>query len=140
MSRDNMDVGFLLKQINIALARNADQSFKPVTFSQMRVLVFLAHQPNNTCYQKALETELDVSHPTVVGLLQRLEAKGLIATLTDEYDRRRKEICLTDAGRTVLQGASKHCKHAGASALQRHDGRRASSAVPSVAANVPKRL
>ena len=93
MSRDNMDVGFLLKQINIALARNADQSFKPVTFSQMHVLVFLAHQPNNTCCQKAIE------------------AKGLIATLTDEHDRRRKEICLTDAGRTVLQGASKHRKH-----------------------------
>ena len=111
MSRDNMDVGFLLKQINIALARNADQSFKPVTFSQMHVLVFLAHQPNNTCCQKAIETELDVSHPTVVGLLQRLEAKGLITTLTDEHDRRRKEICLTDAGRTVLQGASKHRKH-----------------------------
>ena len=111
MSRDNMDVGFLLKQINIALARNADQSFKPVTFSQMQVLVFLAHQPNNTCCQKAIESELVVSHPTVVGLLQRLEAKGLIATLTDEHDRRRKEICLTDAGRTVLQGASKHRKH-----------------------------
>ena len=108
MSGNEMDIGFLLKQLHLAITRNADQSLKPVTVSQMRILVFLVHQPNHTCCQKDIETHFEVSHPTVVGLIQRLEAKGLIRTVASTQDRRRKEICITDVGLRILQDANEH--------------------------------
>lgn len=108
MSGDEMDIGFLLKQLHLAITRNADQNLKPVTVSQMRVLVFLLHQPNHTCCQRDIETHFEVSHPTVVGLIQRLEAKGLIHTVPSTQDRRRKDICITDDGMHILQDANAH--------------------------------
>ena len=86
MGEEDLDVGFLLKRISTAIVRNADQGFKPITLSQMRVMMYIAHQQGHACCQKDIEARFGVAHPTVVGLLKRLEAKGLVVTSMSEKD------------------------------------------------------
>lgn len=76
MGEEDLDVGFLLKRISTAIVRNADQGFKPITLSQMRVMMYIAHQQGHACCQKDIEARFGVAHPTVVGLLKRLGSQG----------------------------------------------------------------
>jgi DNA-binding MarR family transcriptional regulator len=46
--------------------------------------------------QKEIEKILDVSHPTIVGLVNRLQEKGFVSCVTDESDRRSKIVNLTE--------------------------------------------
>lgn len=46
-----------------------------------------------------------VSHPTMTGILARLEKRGLIARARDESDRRRVTVRVTDAGEALLAAA-----------------------------------
>ena len=108
MGEEDLEIGFLLKRISTAIGRNADQGFKPITFSQMRVIMYIARMGGQPCCQKDIEARFGVSHPTVVGLLKRLEAKGLVVTSMSPTVRRRKEVCLTAAGRALLDEAMAH--------------------------------
>lgn len=112
MGEEDIDIGFLLKRINVAIGRTASANCKSVTLSQMRVILYLAHQPGHLCSQKSLETMFYVSHPTIVGLIQRLESKGLIETSTDANDRRKKTVHLTSAGVAIAQEAAAHRQRA----------------------------
>ena len=90
-------IGFLIKLISDKMKAHADASMRcsDLTFSQFHVLGFLA-QHGGEGIQKDLEEFLGVSHPTVVGLVSRLEKKGFITTWMDEQDRRVKRIRMTD--------------------------------------------
>ncbi len=91
------DVGYLLKVIQENADRHANQLFKPVdlTSSQVRVLKFLRGRKGEKTTQKDIENYLKVSHPTVVGIVQRLENKGFIWTEFNGQDKRNKYIYLT---------------------------------------------
>src|SRR5271155_2324088 len=64
-------------------------------FSLMGVLSRRGRVPMN-----ALSTELRVSPPNITGVVDRLEAKGLVKRVTDPEDRRKKGIELTEKGET----------------------------------------
>jgi DNA-binding MarR family transcriptional regulator len=51
---------------------------------------------------RALSEAVDLSPPTVVGILDKLEAKGLIARQRSTRDRRIVHTRLTEAGRSLL--------------------------------------
>lgn len=91
------DIGFLLKVIQENADRHANQIFKPVdlTSSQVRVLKFLRERGKEKTSQKEIEEYLQVSHPTVVGIVQRLEHKGFVRTEFDGEDKRKKYVYLT---------------------------------------------
>lgn len=57
-----------------------------LTGSQMRVLFFLHQQKNFECSQKELEDYLNVSHPTINGILKRMEEKGFLSTEITKKD------------------------------------------------------
>ena len=92
------DIGFLFKVIQENADRHANQLFKPVdlTSSQVRVLKYLRQRGDIPTTQKDLEQYLQVTHPTVVGIVQRLEQKGFIRTEFDGSDKRKKYIYRTD--------------------------------------------
>ena len=46
--------------------------------------------------QKDIEKELDISNPTVTGILNRLEVKGLITRVPCRHDARAKNIEVTE--------------------------------------------
>ena len=91
------DIGYLLKVIQEHTERHANQIFKPVdlTSSQVRVLKFLRGRGGERATQKELQQYLQVSHPTVVGIVQRLEHKGFVRTEFDGEDKRNKYLYLT---------------------------------------------
>ncbi|MGM9946574.1 MarR family winged helix-turn-helix transcriptional regulator [Floccifex sp.] len=89
------DVGYLIKSINDKLKAKADAELKQfnLTMSQCRVLTFLSsHEGQAT--QKQIEVFLDVSHPTVVGIVSRMEQNGFVKTWQCE-DKRNKKVILT---------------------------------------------
>ena len=57
----------------------------------------LARVPEPPC-PRDIENEFHLSHPTVSGLLSRLEQKGFIELRTDENDRRSKRIYILPKG------------------------------------------
>lgn len=70
----NQPIGYLLKQITDKLKMSADAFFKEknLTFAQVRVLEYVMGKGGNTT-QKFIEEYLDVSHPTVAGIVSRME-------------------------------------------------------------------
>ncbi len=68
-----------------------------LTAAQGRVMGYLAHQAQPPC-PRDVETEFQLSHPTVSGLLQRLEQKGFIELRPDPDDRRCKRIYILPKG------------------------------------------
>lgn len=55
--------------------------------------------------QKDVETYLEVSHPTVVGLLSGLESRGLVSCVFDSDDKRMKSVYITDEGSALLKSS-----------------------------------
>ena len=68
-----------------------------LTAAQGHVMAYLAHQETAPC-PRDVEAEFQLSHPTVSGLLQRLEQKGFIELRPDPRDRRCKRIYVLPKG------------------------------------------
>lgn len=69
-----------------------------LTAAQGHIMGYLAHQQQPPC-PRDIEAEFQLSHPTVSGLLSRLEQKGFIELCTDPDDRRCKRIYILPKGR-----------------------------------------
>lgn len=69
-----------------------------LTAAQGRIMAHLAHSQRAPC-PRDLEAEFHLSHPTVSGLLSRLEQKGFVELCTDPEDHRCKRIFLLPKGR-----------------------------------------
>ncbi|MBD5490375.1 MAG: MarR family transcriptional regulator [Lachnospiraceae bacterium] len=90
-------VGYLMKQIIDKHKVSVDASFKSrnLTLSQARVLQYISDKGGRVA-QKSIEEHLDVSHPTVVGIVSRMEKNGYLHCYTDEEDRRNKMVEMTE--------------------------------------------
>lgn len=107
--------GVLIKKLDKVFKQNFDQELERVglTFSQMRVLRFLENNPNTKITQKDISKELDIQHSTTIGLLKRMQEKGLVTVVVDEDNRRCRNIFLTnkaeeiscemERGRTIME-------------------------------------
>ncbi|MBQ2927749.1 MAG: MarR family transcriptional regulator [Oscillospiraceae bacterium] len=69
-----------------------------LTAAQGHIMGYLAHQEQPPC-PRDVEKEFHLSHPTVSGLLSRLEQKGFIELRTDPDDRRCKRIYILPKGK-----------------------------------------
>ena len=73
-----------------------------LTAAQGHFMGFLAHRKEPPC-PRDIEETFQLSHPTVSGLLSRLEKKDFIALRTDENDRRCKRIYVLPKGRELQE-------------------------------------
>lgn len=89
------DAGYLIKSINDKLKVKADADLKRynLTFTQSRVFAFL-QEKGGQATQKEIELFLEVAHPTVVGIVSRMEQNGYVTCWQDE-DKRNKNVKLT---------------------------------------------
>lgn len=80
----------------------ADSDLKKLnlTMSQSHVISFL-NRCGGTSTQKDIVSCLNVSGPTVVGLLFRMEHNGYISTCYSQQDRRAKIVSLTPKARKI---------------------------------------
>ena len=51
--------------------------------------------------QKEIEDYAHVSHPTIVGIVTRMEQSGFLSTCTDPSDKRNKVVRLTDKAKDI---------------------------------------
>ena len=105
----------LIKKLDKVFKQNFNQELERVglTFSQMRVLRFLEGNPNTNITQKDISKGLDIQHSTTIGLLKRMQEKGLVTVVVDEDNRRCRNIFLTskaeeiscemERGRTIME-------------------------------------
>lgn len=97
MEHQTPPYGAKIKQLSTAFERaiNFSLSQTGLTYAQGKLLGYLGHHMGGPVYAKDLEQHFHLTHPTVSGLLQRLEAKGFIAIQPETLDRRCKRIELT---------------------------------------------
>lgn len=69
-----------------------------LTAAQGHIMGYLAHHEEAPC-PRDIELDFKLSHPTVSGLLSRLEQKDFIELRTDPNDRRCKRIYILPKGR-----------------------------------------
>lgn len=60
------------------------------------MLSILAESKSADITQKDLEEALEVSHPTMVGIISRMEAGGFVVCHQDANDRRNKIVLMTE--------------------------------------------
>ena len=96
----NRKLGRLLRVLHWCMDQSVTHALTKVelTAAQGPILGYLARSESPPC-PRDIEQEFHLSHPTVSGLLSRLEKKGFIRMQPDETDRRIKRIHLLDKGR-----------------------------------------
>ena len=105
------DIGYFIKTINDKIKIKADADLKThnLTMSQSYVLTYLAKR-GGLATQKEIEDFLQVSHPTVVGIVSRLEDKELVSSWMDERDRRNKNVRITEKARRLVDDMTRTIK------------------------------
>lgn len=82
---------------------NAHLNTIGLTQSQADIIVFLARESDKKIHQRDIERALNYSNPTVTGLLNRLEQKGLITRTVDVHDSRMRLISLTNEAFSIVE-------------------------------------
>ena len=98
-------LGYLLKRAFLELEDLHAEHLAPagVNARELTVLMLLdGHEPES---QQQAARRLGVDRTTMVGLLDALETKGLVARQPDPADRRRNVLGLTEAGDRSLREA-----------------------------------
>lgn len=97
-------IGLQLKMIADKLRQDGDAAFARygLTGPQVGYLSYIL-KFGGSLSQKELEKAAGVSHPTIVGVIGRLQKKGYVEVTTDEKDRRNRIVHLTDKARNVTE-------------------------------------
>ena len=87
--------GRIFRSLDCALGQRMDQALSgmDLTFSQGHIMGYLAHRDTPPC-AKDIEDRFHLSHPTVSGLLARLEKKEFMEGFTPEEEAQFREYLL----------------------------------------------
>ncbi|MFQ7537377.1 MAG: MarR family winged helix-turn-helix transcriptional regulator [Clostridium sp.] len=87
-------IGYLIKQVFLMNQAKLNTMFAEfdLTASQTFTLIYLfkANERGQQVHQKDIENAMDISNPSVTGILNRLEHKGLIHRVASTKDARVK--------------------------------------------------
>ncbi|OZI77842.1 MarR family winged helix-turn-helix transcriptional regulator [Bordetella genomosp. 12] len=103
--QENWDqrLGFLMHDVSRLRRKVFDEVMKPegITRSQWWVMAHLSRHDGMS--QSDLAERLDLGRAALGGLVDRLEAAGLVRRGADEQDRRAKLVFLTQEGSSVIE-------------------------------------
>ncbi|MGI5978157.1 MAG: MarR family winged helix-turn-helix transcriptional regulator [Oscillospiraceae bacterium] len=104
------NAGHYIKHISDYVEAEANRELEQygLTWSQARVLSFLLDRRDTTTIQKDIETFFEIRHPTVIGILQRMEAKGLVVCSVDPNDKRQRIVSVTPSAVELQADIEKH--------------------------------
>ncbi len=91
-------IATLIKCITNEYEKSYNQALSSfgITTSQCAVLNYLFETDREYVNQKDIENHLNLSNPTVTGLLKRLDEKGYVLIVPNNQDRRKKNVHLTE--------------------------------------------
>lgn len=106
--------GVFIKQIHDELERQINNQLRSedLTMAQVGTLVILNRTSESRMPLKELERKLHVAQSTALGIVSRLERKGLVECFGDPADRRVKMVQITDNGIHCCHMAVRHVKMA----------------------------
>jgi DNA-binding MarR family transcriptional regulator len=102
-------LGYLLKHARERLSELTAAALEPFGVDGRQVAVLLVLADGEPASQQAAAGRLGIDRTSMVGLLDVLEGKGLVARRPDTTDRRRNVVELTPAGRDMLTRANAAC-------------------------------
>ena len=107
---DGRRIGPRVRILSNTIRLNIDRKLSALdlTAQQSFVLRYLWEHDSQVIYPKDIERRFNLTHPTVSGLLQRLEGKGFIVCEPDPDDRRYKRVTLTPPARECQQEICRH--------------------------------
>ena len=102
MADPDSSIGFLVGDVARLLRRNFNRRAQALGLSQAqwRALAYLARQQGVS--QASLADRLEIQPITLVRLLDRLQAAGLVTRRPDPHDRRAFRLYLTDRAQPLL--------------------------------------
>jgi DNA-binding MarR family transcriptional regulator len=102
-------IGRMVKLISAQMQRKGDAMMKSegLTLTQMNTMWFI-HREGGEVTQKQIEQYLGVSHPTVVGIISRMEKNGFLVSTVDPKDRRGRKIRTTEKADRFRDAARAH--------------------------------
>lgn len=109
----NRHLGSYLRAISNAMSQNMQQNAERLGLTSTQGM-FLHHiwfrqeKLGLLTYARDLEDFFDVKHPTVSGILQRMEAAGFLVFRASETDRRCKSIHLTEKAMEIHSRTLQH--------------------------------
>ena len=106
----NEHLGYYFKRINEAFVARANKSLKKfeLTSTQMDILMYLFRNNSATSTQRDIEKYFNLSHSTVIGVLQRLTEKGYITIERSLDDKRQRNVNLTQKAFEVKEYIINH--------------------------------
>lgn len=105
-ARGHLDnLGYLVKQAHRRLSTLADAALEPLGIDRREFGVLRILAGSRPLSQQGVAMDLGIDPTTMVGLIDALEAKGIVIRKPDPADRRRNAIELTTTGRTIYDGA-----------------------------------
>ena len=96
--KNEIDIGKFVKIINNLIDSNVNRDYRKwdLTCSQHAIITYLYDNQSVETTQRDLEETFSLKNPTVTGLLNLLENKGMIQRVTNPKDRRSNIIKLTE--------------------------------------------
>lgn len=98
-------IGFLVHDVSRMRRTLFDQRLKDleITRAQWSALAALSRRPDGGVIQADLARELEVGKVTIGGLIDRLEASGIVERRGDPSDRRTRRVYITDKGYDIIE-------------------------------------
>lgn len=106
--KEKQSISIKLRRVNDKIRQVSDAAFSEynLTGPQVGYIGYILDE-GGAIPQNELEKKARVSHPTIVGVVNRLQEKGYVEILMDKKDRRKRIIRLTDSAENVLQQLKK---------------------------------
>lgn len=98
------EIGHLIKSVADKLKQNTEKELKKydLTLSQSRVLIYLDSR-GGEALQKEIQEYFQVTHPTIIGIVARLEDKGFVRTWINLKNKKEKVVGLTERAVFVVE-------------------------------------
>ncbi|MEI7933064.1 MAG: MarR family transcriptional regulator [Alphaproteobacteria bacterium] len=98
-------LGFHLRMANVAMYRDYATTLSPLDLTQRQVAILSLVAANPGTPQVAIAAQLRSDRATIMAMVDRLEARGLLTRERSKSDRRRQELILTPQGAATLDKA-----------------------------------
>lgn len=103
MSNDKAAI--LIKKAALVIEKLSNHELAPydLTHTQYKILMLLYRKQHHPLRQIDIETHFAMTNPTVTGIIQNLEKKGLVRRIPNPEDKRSKLLMLTERAIAMQQ-------------------------------------